>query len=63
MKDISFADLDRLSIRTGVETESNRQADMELRRRGYRFDANEQRWIREQSDSALGVRGVGDDQP
>lgn len=41
----TFRDLDRWSIRTGCETELNRQADQELRRRGYWFDAPEQRWI------------------
>ena len=42
----SDRELDRLSIRTGCETELNRCADMELKRRGFRFDTTEQRWVK-----------------
>jgi len=44
MTEMTFMDLDRASIRTGCETELNRAADAELRRRGYRFNAREQKW-------------------
>jgi len=37
-------ELDQWSIRTGCETALNVAADAELRRRGYRFNAQEARW-------------------
>lgn len=42
--DMTVEQLDRLSIRTGCETDYNRRADFELRKRGYVFNVNEQRW-------------------
>lgn len=45
VKTLTFLELDRLSIRLGCESDINRRADMELRRRGYTFDAGQQRWI------------------
>jgi hypothetical protein len=44
VRDMSLLELDRLSIRTGCETEANRVADTELKRRGYQFNASEQQW-------------------
>lgn len=41
---LSLKDLNAATIRTGCETEMNRAADREMQRRGYRFDANQQRW-------------------
>jgi len=41
---MTFMELDRCSIRTGCETDENRQADAELRRRGYTFNTTEQKW-------------------
>lgn len=43
---MTFKQLDAASIRTGCESELNRLADLELRRRGYEFSPSEQRWLR-----------------
>lgn len=43
---VSDRDLFRLSIRVNCENELNRQADLELKRRGYVFNLTEQRWTR-----------------
>lgn len=43
---VSDRRLQVLSIRTGCESELNRQADLELKRRDYRFDTKEQRWVK-----------------
>lgn len=43
---LDFDALDRLTVRVGpCETDINRRADMELRRRGYTFDASQARWV------------------
>lgn len=41
---MSFDELNQVSIRTGCETELNRWADTELKRRGYVFQPTEQVW-------------------
>ncbi len=41
----SYDELSRLAIRTGCETELNRQADLEFKRRGYEFLAPLQMWV------------------
>lgn len=41
---MTIAELDAFSIRTGCETEFNRLADLELRRRGYVFSPSDGRW-------------------
>lgn len=46
LTDRTLTELDQLSIRTGCETEINRQADFELHRRGYAFDASAGRWVK-----------------
>lgn len=38
--------VEQMTIHTGCETETNRQAEMERCRRGYQFDAREARWGR-----------------
>jgi hypothetical protein len=51
---LEFNELDRLTIRTGCETDLNRRADTELRRRGYRFDPHTQSWRRTASEHSEG---------
>lgn len=45
MAALSLKELDAMTIRTGCETAMNQAADMEMRRRGYRFDSVQQRWV------------------
>ncbi len=70
MTTATMLDLYRWSIRTGCETELNQRADMELRKRGYRFDASQARWIADTEGDAspaprpeTGPMQFGDDWP
>ena len=56
MADLSVEALDALSIRTGCETEANRRADTELKRRGYVFDPSNQRWALASASAGDGRR-------
>lgn len=46
----SFEELDRLSVRVGYCTAINTHADVELRRRGYLYDAALSRWVKPTED-------------
>lgn len=47
LRTLTFKELDRLTIRTGCESELNRQADLEMHRRGYKLSPGDQMWMKD----------------